>query len=125
LGGRGRRISEFKASLVYRVSSRTARATQRNPVSKNQKTPKPQNPKNKQKKKTKYKKQKTVIGSQFLIHNKTMHLILSVVTEYFHCQLRLAKAFDELGEIKCVCWEFIHTEGCCPAPEEEIEAQSK
>jgi hypothetical protein len=37
LGGRGRRISEFKASLVYRVSSRTARVTQRNPVSKNQK----------------------------------------------------------------------------------------
>jgi hypothetical protein len=36
-GGRGRRISEFEASLVYRVSSRTARATQRNPVSKNQK----------------------------------------------------------------------------------------
>jgi hypothetical protein len=31
---RGRHISEFKASLVYRVSSRTARATQRNPVSK-------------------------------------------------------------------------------------------
>ena len=26
---------EFKASLVYRVSSRTARATQRNPVFKN------------------------------------------------------------------------------------------
>jgi hypothetical protein len=37
LGGRGRRISEFKASLVYKVSSRTARAIQRNPVSKNQK----------------------------------------------------------------------------------------
>jgi hypothetical protein len=35
LGGRGRQISEFKASLVYRVNSRTARATQRNPVSKN------------------------------------------------------------------------------------------
>jgi hypothetical protein len=38
LGGRGRRISEFeasKASLVYKVSSRTARAIQRNPVSKN------------------------------------------------------------------------------------------
>jgi hypothetical protein len=33
-GGRGRRISEFEASLVYRVSSRTARATQKNPVSK-------------------------------------------------------------------------------------------
>jgi hypothetical protein len=28
-GGRGRRISEFEASLVYKVSSR---ATQRNPV---------------------------------------------------------------------------------------------
>jgi hypothetical protein len=37
LGGRGRRISEFEASLVYRVSSRTARITQRNPVSKNRK----------------------------------------------------------------------------------------
>jgi hypothetical protein len=37
LGGRGRRISEFEASLVYRVSSRTARATQRNPVSKKKK----------------------------------------------------------------------------------------
>jgi hypothetical protein len=37
LGGRGRRISEFKASLVYRVSSWTAKATQRNPVSKKQK----------------------------------------------------------------------------------------
>jgi hypothetical protein len=33
LGGRGRRNSEFEASLVYRVNSRTARATQRNPVS--------------------------------------------------------------------------------------------
>jgi hypothetical protein len=32
LGGRGRRISEFEASLVYKVSSRTARAIQRNPV---------------------------------------------------------------------------------------------
>jgi hypothetical protein len=34
LGGRVRWISEFEASLVYRVSSRTARAIQRNPVSK-------------------------------------------------------------------------------------------
>jgi hypothetical protein len=37
LGGRSRWISEFEASLVYRVSSRTARATQRNPVSKKKK----------------------------------------------------------------------------------------
>jgi hypothetical protein len=46
LGGRGRRISEFEASLVYRVSSRTAKATQRNPVSK-------KNNNNKQKQTTK------------------------------------------------------------------------
>jgi hypothetical protein len=37
LGGRGRRISEFEASLIYRMSSRTARATQRNPVLKKKK----------------------------------------------------------------------------------------
>jgi hypothetical protein len=33
--GTGRLISEFQENLVYRVSSTTARATQRNPVSKN------------------------------------------------------------------------------------------
>jgi hypothetical protein len=48
LGGRGRRISEFEASLVYRVSSRTARATQRNPVLKKSKRKK-KNQKGKQK----------------------------------------------------------------------------
>jgi hypothetical protein len=32
LGGRGRQISEFEASMIYRVSFRTTRATQRNPV---------------------------------------------------------------------------------------------
>jgi hypothetical protein len=35
---RGRWISEFEASLVYKVSSRTARATQRNPISKKTQT---------------------------------------------------------------------------------------
>ena len=35
-GGRDRQISEFEASLVYKVSSRTARAIQRNPASKNE-----------------------------------------------------------------------------------------
>jgi hypothetical protein len=53
LGGRGRRISEFKASLVYKVSSRTARATQRNPVSKNQKKKKKKKEKEKKEKKKK------------------------------------------------------------------------
>jgi Zn-dependent peptidase ImmA (M78 family) len=53
LGGRGRWISEFEASLVYRVSSRTARATQRNPVSKKQKTKQKKERQKKKKKKRK------------------------------------------------------------------------
>jgi hypothetical protein len=57
LGGRGRQISEFEASLVYKVSSGTARATQRNPVSKNQQNKTKQN-KTKQNK-TKQNKTKT------------------------------------------------------------------
>ena len=32
MGGRDKQISEFKASRVYRVSSRMARDTRRNPV---------------------------------------------------------------------------------------------
>jgi hypothetical protein len=51
-GGRGRRISEVEASLVYRVSSRTAKATQRNPVS-DQKTTTTTKKKTKKKKKEK------------------------------------------------------------------------
>jgi hypothetical protein len=38
LGGRGRWISEFDASLVYKMSPRTPRAIQRNTVSKKTKT---------------------------------------------------------------------------------------
>jgi hypothetical protein len=53
LGGRGRQISEFQDSLVYRVSSRTASATQRNPVLKEKK-----NKKQKTKKKSKNKNKK-------------------------------------------------------------------
>jgi hypothetical protein len=54
LGGRGRWIYEFEASLVYRVSSSTARATQRNPVL--EKKRKKERKKNKEKKKKKRKK---------------------------------------------------------------------
>jgi hypothetical protein len=63
LGGRGRQISEFEASQVYKVSSRTARAKQRNPFSKT--TTKT----NKQKKKECYKsiKQKNIYKSMFRI----------------------------------------------------------
>jgi hypothetical protein len=46
LGGRGRQISEFEASLVYRVSSR---ATQRNPVLKKQSNRKTKTNKQKEK----------------------------------------------------------------------------
>jgi hypothetical protein len=57
LGGKGRQISEFKARLVYRVSSRTARAIQRNPVSKNQK---------RKKKKEKRKKESVPLPNIFI-----------------------------------------------------------
>jgi hypothetical protein len=49
LRGRDRQISEFEASLIYRVSSRTVRTTKRNPVSKKTKNKKTKN-KTKQKK---------------------------------------------------------------------------
>jgi hypothetical protein len=58
LGGRGKWISEFEASLVYRLSSRTARATQRNPVSKNQK---------------KKKKKKDQLKNNRIINNKRIN----------------------------------------------------
>jgi hypothetical protein len=59
LGGRGRWTSEFKASLVYRVSSRTAGAIQRNTVSKKQnKTKQNKQTKNTQKKPPQQQKQK-------------------------------------------------------------------
>jgi hypothetical protein len=58
LGGRGRQISEFEASLVYKVSSRTAKATQRNSVSKNQNNTK-QNKTKQNKKQNKTKQNKT------------------------------------------------------------------
>ena len=54
MGGRGRWISEFEASLVYKVSSRTARAIQRNPVSKT-------NKQTKKTKKIKKKKKETIL----------------------------------------------------------------
>jgi hypothetical protein len=58
LGGRGRQISEFEASLVYIVLSRIARVIQRNPVSKkqNKKQTNKQQKKPKKPKKTKKKK---------------------------------------------------------------------
>jgi hypothetical protein len=64
LGGRGRQISEFEDSLVYRVSSRTARAIQRNPVSEKKQKQKQKNKKQKQKKNKQTNKQKPRWWSQ-------------------------------------------------------------
>jgi hypothetical protein len=58
LGCRGRQISELEAILVYRVSSRIVRTTQRDPVSKKKKKTKQKTKKQKQKQKTKNKKTK-------------------------------------------------------------------
>jgi hypothetical protein len=58
LGGRGRQISEFEASLVYKVSSRTARAIQRNPVWKKNKNKKTEKRKEKKRKEKKRKEKK-------------------------------------------------------------------
>jgi hypothetical protein len=62
LGGRSRWISEFKASLVYTVSSRTARATQRNLVSKNKQTNKQKDIKTKTKQTKQKKKKENVLS---------------------------------------------------------------
>jgi hypothetical protein len=69
LGSRGRAISEFEASLVSKVSSRTARAIQRNPVSKTKQNKTKQNKtkQNKTKQKTQTNKQKDeTVGSMNL-----------------------------------------------------------
>jgi hypothetical protein len=36
MGGRGRQISKFKVSQIYRATSRTVKDTQRSPISKQQ-----------------------------------------------------------------------------------------
>jgi hypothetical protein len=73
LGGRGRQISDFEASLVYKVSSRIARAIQRNHVSKNLK---------KKKKRKKKKEKKRMVVSRFscFLTNTEMLMITSKVS---------------------------------------------
>jgi hypothetical protein len=69
LGGRGRWISEFEASLVYKVSSMTARAIQRNPVSKKQKTKNKKKKTKKRKEKKRKKKKKIVLQFFFNLNS--------------------------------------------------------
>jgi hypothetical protein len=71
LGGRVRWISEFEASLVYGVSSRTARSTQRNPVSEKNKTKQ-----NKTKQKQESLQQRIVSGEGFI-----SQLLATLLTE--------------------------------------------
>jgi hypothetical protein len=59
LGGRGRRISEFEASLVYRVSSRTARTIYRETLSRKTK-PNQNKTKNPKERKKERKKEKSL-----------------------------------------------------------------
>jgi hypothetical protein len=76
LGGRGRWISEFKARLVYRVSSGTARATQRNPVLKNSQKRKKE--KERKTKKERSGKSQWVIGQCFkYLTKKEINMIWS------------------------------------------------
>jgi hypothetical protein len=76
LGGRGRWISEFEASLVYRVSSRAARATQRNPVLKKQ-NKQTNKTKNTQKNKNKNKKVPKQTNKQKQIKKTTLFVLWS------------------------------------------------
>jgi hypothetical protein len=86
LGGRGRRISEFEASLVYRVSSRTARATQKNPVSKNQK-----------KKKKKKRKEKKLLFCKIEDSSPSLQLALLLLLGLLHCFKEVVKIQTSIG----------------------------
>jgi hypothetical protein len=68
LVGRGRQISEFEASLVYKVSSRTARASEKPCLEKQKQTNKNNNNKKKQKAKQ---NSTTTTKTRNYIHRKT------------------------------------------------------
>jgi hypothetical protein len=70
VGGRGRWISEFGARLVYKVSSRTARAIQRKPSLKNQN--KKQKTKKKKKRKEKRKNRTFSAMEKYVLIKKTL-----------------------------------------------------
>jgi hypothetical protein len=98
LGGRGRWISEFKVSMVYRSCSRTARATRRNPVSKNQN-------KTKKLKIDILKRRKENFQTHTHIHVYKMHLFC--MYEVCMCTMGVLGAHNgqkkELGSLKLGC----------------------
>jgi hypothetical protein len=75
LESRGRQVSEFEASLVYRASSRTARDTQRNPVSKEKKRKEKKRKEKKRKEKKRKEKKLGTTGdrTQNLLYASCVH----------------------------------------------------
>jgi hypothetical protein len=92
LGGRGRQISEFKASLVYRVSSRKARAIQRIPVSKNQE--------GRGGRRRRRRRRKTTIPTE--VSNKATLLLLKGVCPGRNCQTGSAQEAQTHRGRKCI-----------------------
>jgi hypothetical protein len=111
LGGRGRWISEFEASLVYRVSSRAARATQRDPVSKNKNKNKKTKTKTKNKKtqRNKTNKQKTQEIKTSEIILESHHLGRSGIQSqlWFHTKLEVGLSYMSYlkGEKKSISFQ--------------------
>jgi hypothetical protein len=98
LGGRGRQISEFKDSLVYRVSSRTARAIQRNPVSKKQRERERERERGKERKGKERKGKKRNVFCPYrntMVHGKQTFKYFPIVTSQ-HVRIKLVCLFIAL-----------------------------
>jgi hypothetical protein len=101
LGGRGRRISEFEASLVYKVSSRTARAIQRNPVSERKKE---KEERERRKREKKEREKRSFCGSKHIALQAWGPEALSLIPRtdsrklfsYIHCVLTLTQTNSQL-----------------------------
>jgi hypothetical protein len=104
LGGRGRGIFEFEASLVYRVSSRTASTIQRNP-----------NPVSKKTKKIKNKKifKKVCLWEKrvsfFIIHLQCMNEVFFISMETFKFLIPMTNFLD-MEEQRHIFF-YIHRDG--------------
>ena len=90
----GRRISEFEASLIYKVSSKTSRATQRNPVFK----------KTKVKKK---KKERKEIAAEMISFNK--QLIFNKTIKWINLQVAVIRWGDSTEHPKTLPLTLIKT----------------
>jgi hypothetical protein len=104
LGGRDKQISEFEASLVYRVSSRTARATQRNPVLKTTTTTKKKPKKQKAKiKKQKAKNKQTNKKKQIKGGGMRSMPFTTVIVQYQVERRNLSVLLQEMAGVKYKC----------------------